>query len=101
MSARTEPSPTEPAKPTAWSSVKPAVFVPASLIIVALVGFAVVYATTAADAFGRLNTVITDWVGWWYILVATGFVICSWPPRRASAPATTGRTCSSPTGRSG
>lgn len=75
MSARTEPSPTEPAKPTAWSSVKPAVFVPASLIIVALVGFAVVYSTTAADAFGRLNTVITNWVGWWYILVATGFVI--------------------------
>ncbi|RVW00952.1 BCCT family transporter [Rhodococcus spongiicola] len=51
------------------------VFVPASLVILAMIVFAVVYSGTASDAFSRLNTAITDGVGWWYILVATGFVV--------------------------
>ncbi|CAM4284756.1 Glycine betaine transporter OpuD [Mycobacterium basiliense] len=59
----------------AWRSVKPAVFIPASLVIIAMIAVSVVYAQTAQDAFGRLNAAITDGVGWWYILVTTGFVV--------------------------
>nr|WP_099025765.1 BCCT family transporter [Mycolicibacterium palauense] len=55
--------------------MKLSVFVPASLLIIGLIGFAVVFSTTAQGAFGRLNDAITDSVGWWYILVTTGFVI--------------------------
>ncbi|RVW10870.1 BCCT family transporter [Prescottella agglutinans] len=51
------------------------VFVPASLVIVVMIVFAVVYSGTAGDAFSRLKTAITDGVGWWYILAATGFVL--------------------------
>ena len=58
-----------------WRSIEPAVFVPASVIIVGLIAFAVVYSASAADAFGKLNRVITGGVGWWYVLVATGFVV--------------------------
>lgn len=85
MSTRNEPEAAEVSEPPArrsrggllasWRSVKPAVFIPASIIIFGLVGFAVVYSTTAADAFHTLNAAITDWVGWWYVLAATGFVI--------------------------
>ncbi|MCV7192058.1 BCCT family transporter [Mycolicibacterium brumae] len=55
--------------------MKPAVFVPASLIIVGLVALAVIYSSAAAGAFGELNALITDGVGWWYVLVTTGFVV--------------------------
>ena len=40
-----------------------------------MIVFSVVYAGTAEDAFGSLNSAISDGVGWWYILTATGFVI--------------------------
>ncbi|MCH9669348.1 MAG: BCCT family transporter [Actinomycetia bacterium] len=59
----------------AWRSLEPAVFIPASIIIIGLIVFAVIYASTAADAFTRLNSVIADGVGWWYVLVITGFVV--------------------------
>ncbi|MGB7383930.1 MAG: BCCT family transporter, partial [Rhodococcus sp. (in: high G+C Gram-positive bacteria)] len=39
-----------------------------------MIGFAVVFAGTAEGAFESLNSAITDGVGWWYILSATGFV---------------------------
>ncbi|NKT45555.1 BCCT family transporter [Rhodococcus hoagii] len=55
--------------------MKKPVFVPASLVIFAMIAFAVVYSGTASDAFGSLNTAITDGVGWWYVLAATGFVL--------------------------
>ncbi len=58
----------------ARKSIHPAVFVPASVIIAALIVFAVLYSGTAADAFVNLNTLVTDWVGWWYVLATTGFV---------------------------
>ncbi|ORL32988.1 transporter [Prescottella equi] len=51
------------------------VFVPASAVIIAMIVFAVAYSGTASDAFSQLNKAITDGVGWWYILVATGFVL--------------------------
>ncbi|QUR69932.1 BCCT family transporter [Mycobacterium spongiae] len=56
-------------------SVKPAVFVPASLVIIGMIIVSVVYSHTAENAFVRLNAAITSGVGWWYILVATGFVV--------------------------
>ncbi|WP_305093632.1 BCCT family transporter [Prescottella sp. R16] len=59
----------------AWRGLRKPVFVPASLVILAMIAFAVIYSGTAGDAFTKLNTVITDGVGWWYILVATGFVL--------------------------
>ena len=60
---------------TAWRELRKPVFIPASIVIFALIAFAVIYAGTAADAFETLNNVISDGVGWWYILSATGFVI--------------------------
>lgn len=59
----------------AWRSVKPAVFIPASAVIIVMIVVSVGYSRTAANAFLRLNNAITDGVGWWYILVATGFVL--------------------------
>ncbi|RZL68647.1 MAG: BCCT family transporter, partial [Rhodococcus sp. (in: high G+C Gram-positive bacteria)] len=40
-----------------------------------MIAFSVVYASTAADSFDKLNKAITAGVGWWYILAATGFVL--------------------------
>ncbi len=60
---------------SAWREQHKPVFVTASLIIFALIIFCVIYASTAADAFQKLNGWITSGVGWWYILIVTGFVI--------------------------
>lgn len=59
----------------AWRSLEPAVFIPSSVIIIGLILFAVIYSSKAADAFTELNGVITAGVGWWYVLVITGFVV--------------------------
>ncbi|PKZ64227.1 transporter [Gordonia terrae] len=59
----------------AWRELHKPVFLTASAIIFGLIIFAVIYAQTAADAFEKLNTWITDGVGWWYVLIATGFVL--------------------------
>ena len=59
---------------TAWRGLEPAVFIPSSIIILGLILFAVVYSGQAEDAFSQLNGVITDGVGWWYVLVTTRFV---------------------------
>ncbi|QBJ98772.1 BCCT family transporter [Rhodococcus sp. ABRD24] len=55
--------------------MKKPVFVPASIVIFAMIAFAVVYSGAAEGAFESLNRLIADGVGWWYILVATGFVV--------------------------
>ncbi|WP_037180473.1 BCCT family transporter [Rhodococcoides fascians] len=60
---------------TAWRGLRKPVFLPASAIIATMIVFSVVFASTASDAFDALNTAITDGVGWWYILTATGFVL--------------------------
>ncbi|MGC0362026.1 choline/glycine/proline betaine transport protein [Rhodococcus sp. 27YEA15] len=60
---------------SAWKGLRKPVFIPASIVIFALIAFAVIYAGTAADAFDTLKNAITDGVGWWYILAATGFVV--------------------------
>ena len=59
----------------AWQGMLKPVFIPASLAIFALILFAVIFSSTAKNAFGTLNTAITSGIGWWYILVITGFVI--------------------------
>lgn len=59
----------------AWRGLRKPVFVPASIVIFGMIIFAVVYSGTASDAFSSLNTAVTDGVGWWYVLVATGFVV--------------------------
>ena len=64
-----------PAMPTAFRALKPQVFIPSSLLILGLIVFAVVFSSTAQGAFSSLNEAITDTVGWWYILVTTGFVL--------------------------
>lgn len=58
----------------ARQTIDPRVFIPASVVIFGLIGFAVIYSSTAADAFGKLNAAVTDGVGWWYMLATTGFV---------------------------
>ncbi|NMM85934.1 transporter [Rhodococcus sp. SRB_17] len=58
----------------AWKGLRKPVFVPASIVIFGLIAFAVIYAGTASDAFIRLNNAISNGVGWWYVLSATGFV---------------------------
>ena len=59
----------------AWGGLLKPVFVPASVVIIGMIAFSVIYASTAADAFDTLNGIIADGVGWWYILAATGFVL--------------------------
>jgi len=51
------------------------VFIPASVLIIGLIAFAVIYSTTAQNAFVELNRTITSTVGWWYILATTMFVV--------------------------
>ncbi|WP_347754245.1 BCCT family transporter [Agrococcus sp. ProA11] len=63
--------------PTVWRQVRRPVFLPAVLIILALVVFAVVYSGTDGNAFVVLKDAITQGVGWWYVLAATGFVAFS------------------------
>lgn len=59
----------------AWRAMKAPVFIPASLVIFALIIFSVVFSSTAKNAFSNLNSVITSGIGWWYVLVITGFVV--------------------------
>ncbi len=62
----------------AWRGPRKPVFIPASILIVTLIGFAVVYSATAEDdeasPFDALSEWISNGIGWWYILAATGFV---------------------------
>ncbi|MFC7432059.1 MULTISPECIES: BCCT family transporter [unclassified Agrococcus] len=58
-----------------WAQLSKPVFIPAIVLIVGLTLFAILYSQTGGDAFTVLNTAITNGVGWWYVLAATGFVI--------------------------
>ena len=60
---------------SALRSMRLPVFIPASLVILAMIAFAVIYSSTAANAFNVLNQAITATVGWWYILIVTAFVL--------------------------
>ncbi|GAA3705306.1 BCCT family transporter [Zhihengliuella alba] len=55
------------------------VFIPASIIIFALLAFTVIFSRSAGDqieeATTALNAAISDGVGWWYVLVVNVFLI--------------------------
>lgn len=75
-----QPPPSDDARSTntpvrlAWRSIRPQVFLPASLIIIGMITLAALLAKGKQDIFARLNMAIGEGVGWWYILIATGFV---------------------------
>lgn len=59
-----------------WKGLHKPVFIPALLIIVAALIFATWFGRAHGDeAFETLNDAITDGVGWWYVLICTGFVV--------------------------
>ncbi|SDH60984.1 BCCT family transporter [Agrococcus jejuensis] len=58
-----------------WRGLNKPVFIPAVVLVFGLVIFAIVYGQTGGDAFAQLNAIITEGVGWWYVLAATGFVV--------------------------
>ena len=58
-----------------WSGFLKPVFIPASLIIFAMIALSAVAASDSQRIFGTLNTWITEGVGWWYILIVTVFVV--------------------------
>ncbi|GAA1115659.1 BCCT family transporter [Nesterenkonia jeotgali] len=60
----------------AWRGLNKPVFIPAVLIIVIGLIFATIWGSAnGADAFETLNATIVDTIGWWYVLIATGFVV--------------------------
>ncbi|MCH8563325.1 BCCT family transporter [Nesterenkonia sp. YGD6] len=60
----------------AWRGLNKPVFIPAVLIIVAGLIFATIWGeANGAEAFETLNATIVNTIGWWYVLVATGFVV--------------------------
>ncbi|WP_150461050.1 BCCT family transporter [Nesterenkonia ebinurensis] len=52
------------------------VFIPSVVIILVALGFATWWGNEyGADAFETLNSTIVEGVGWWYVLLCTGFVV--------------------------
>lgn len=72
-------APTVPPPPTGWKAIYKPVFIPASVAIFALLILTVVLSRAAGDeleaATTRLNQVITDGVGWWYVIAVNIFLI--------------------------
>ncbi len=58
-----------------WRGISKPVFIPASIIIFLLIGFAAFAAQDSQRIFGNVNSFITETIGWWYILVVTMFVV--------------------------
>ena len=59
----------------AWRGISKPVFIPASIIIFALIIFAAGSAQDSQRIFGNINSFVTETVGWWYILIVTLFVV--------------------------
>lgn len=49
---------------SALQNMKLVVFIPASVAVIGLIGFAVVFSATAQGAFTQLNDAITSTLGW-------------------------------------
>lgn len=68
-----------PRRPRAAETILKPVFIPASVVIVALIVFAVIYSRvtggTLVEATTQLNTAITDGVGWWYVIAVNIFLL--------------------------
>lgn len=62
-------------KLSVWQSLNKPVFFSASIIIVAMIAFSGAAAQDSERIFGEINTIVTDTVGWWYILIVTVFVV--------------------------
>lgn len=59
-----------------WKGLHKPVFIPAVVIIVGALVFATWFGREHGDeAFESLNSTIVDGVGWWYVLICTGFVV--------------------------
>ena len=62
---------TTPTDTTARPRINPVVFYGSALAILAIALWAIIAPTAAADAIGVLVSWISDWFGWFYILLAT------------------------------
>ena len=73
------PSAQVPPRPTGWSAIHKPVFIPASAVILGLLVLAIGLSLAAGDeldqATARVNTIITDGVGWWYVITVNIFLI--------------------------
>ncbi|QFG68342.1 BCCT family transporter [Ornithinimicrobium pratense] len=74
------PTPTTPLpRPTGWSAISRPVFFPASAVILGLLVLTIVLSWAAGDeldqATAQVNSVITDGVGWWYVIAVNIFLI--------------------------
>ncbi|WP_036555155.1 BCCT family transporter [Nocardioides insulae] len=69
---------TAPQQPTGWSAILKPVFIPASIAIIGLIAFTLVFSQVAGDALDEvtteLNRAITDGVGWWYVIAVNIFL---------------------------
>ncbi|MDN5762602.1 MAG: BCCT family transporter [Microlunatus sp.] len=76
-SARTQTSEPDPAEPPRDGRriTAPRVFWPAATIIVAFVVLALAAPKTMGNVFDTLSSVVIGELGWYYILIVTGFVI--------------------------
>lgn len=57
-----------------FSTVNPTVFVAAAAMVLGFVGFGVLLPERAATTFDALNTFITEYLGWTYLVAVTFFV---------------------------
>ncbi|NBC34386.1 MAG: BCCT family transporter [Alphaproteobacteria bacterium] len=59
--------------------MEPAVFFGAALVVIAFVAFGSTFTEIAADWFGAAQSWISEHLGWYYVLTATGFLVfCIW-----------------------
>ncbi len=64
----------DPSKPW-YSAIKPGVFIPAVVIIVGFILFSVLAPTTAAEVLAAIRSSVIEYVGWYYALLVTAFVV--------------------------
>jgi choline/glycine/proline betaine transport protein len=55
----------------------PRVFVPAAVLMVVFVGIAALFPDWLGDLVGTANGTVVEDLGWWYVLIVTGFVAFS------------------------
>lgn len=67
---------TDPGTPLAsrFGILKP-VFIPASIIIFGVITVVLLFAEQAEDLAGDLNSIVTDGVGWWYVIAVNIFLV--------------------------
>ncbi len=58
-----------------YTAIKPTVFFPAVGFILAFIIFAMAAPTAAADALATVRGTVIEYVGWYYAILVTGFVI--------------------------